>query len=367
MAVSAAARTPSLTRPPFLPSDLTPPHRLLPRIATAHVAAAARGGDTSPSEIARRYWPKDPRIAPLVERAAVSPATTTVSGWASQLSPASVGPFLQSLSDSASGALLNAAPRFSLDGIYSLALPHASATGQPQWVAEGSPAPVAQGAIVNATLGPVRKLIVFESLTRETAEANPEDVETIIAGLLETSITRALDLVLFSNSAATAVAPPGIAAGITASTAATGGGIGAALTDLRTLTDQIVTNGGSGDVLFFTSPGRKLTLAGYFPELASRIYASATIPSGTIYGIDPRSFAAGFGADVEVRSAREGLLHYEDVSPQPISASGTPNTIAAPVREAFQQDLIILRAILRAAWVLRIPGAASWINSGVTW
>jgi hypothetical protein len=49
-----------------------------------------------------------------------------------------------------------------------------------------------------------------------------------------------------------------------------------------------------------------------------------------------------------------------------IGTPGSPATIAAPTRSAFQQDLIILRCILDATWSLRHAGLIAVIN-GATW
>src|SRR5262249_11087434 len=59
------------------------------------------------------------------------------------------------------------------------------------------------------------------------------------------------------------------------------------------------------------------------------------------------------------------LLHT-DATPTPISATGTPNTIAAPVRSLYQTDTIAMRLILPAAWTWRTAGAVAWIQN-TTW
>ena len=164
------------------------------------------------------------------------------------------------------------------------------------------------------------------------------------------------------------VQPAGLLNGITGSTAITGGGHNAALGDLRTLTDAIATAGGSGtSVMLFASPGRAVALKSYCPALASQVFGSAFIPSGTLIVTDPGSFASGFGADPEIGASLEGIVHMEDTSPQPIGTPGTPNVVAAPTRSAWQTDVVLLKCILRAAWFLRVPGAAAFISTGLSW
>jgi hypothetical protein len=59
-------------------------------------------------------------------------------------------------------------------------------------------------------------------------------------------------------------------------------------------------------------------------------------------------------------------LHMEDTSPLALSATGTPNTVAAPIRSLWQTDSIGIRAILSIAYTTRAPNAVSFIT-GVTW
>jgi len=350
---------------PFLPSDM-PRHRSLPRAVLAHAVAAVKGHQAA--DISRSYWPRDPVTLGLVQRSASSPATTITSGWAAELmTSSSTGAFLGSLQDSAAATLFARAPRFDLSsGLNSISLPRAVSTGAASWVAEASPIPVPSGLLAGTPLGPPRKLAIIESCTREVAETGPDGGEAVVTTLVRDAVTHQLDVSLFSNTASTSLRPAGIVAGVTPLTASTATGIDAALADLRALADAISAAGGSGQPLFFTSPGRALTLAGYFPALAGQVFGSAAIPSGTVFAIDPAAFASAFGADPEIRVSIEATIHFDDV-PLQISSPGSPPTVAAPVRSAFQTDVLLIRCILRAAWCLRIPNTAQWINAALTW
>jgi hypothetical protein len=350
---------------PFLPSDL-PRHQLLPRAVLAHAVAAVTGRQAG--TVSRDFWPRDPATLALIVRAATAPATSITAGWAAELGATALGAFLGSLQDSAAAALFAAAPRYDLAGLAQLSLPRASSTGSAAWTAEGAPIVVPQGVIAGVPLGPVKKLAIIESCTREVAEAGPEGGEAIITTLVRDAVARQLDISLFSNTAASALRPAGIVNGITPLVASTGTGVDAAIADLRNLVDAIVTAGGSGRPMFFASPGRALVVAGYFSELAGQVFGSASIPSGTLIAVDPRAFASAFGADPEIRVSIEGVIHYEDTTPLQIS-TGTQGSavLATPTRSAFQTDVLLIRCILRAAWTLRIPGTAAWINTGLSW
>jgi hypothetical protein len=55
-----------------------------------------------------------------------------------------------------------------------------------------------------------------------------------------------------------------------------------------------------------------------------------------------------------------------DTVPSALSAVGSPNTVAAPMRSAFQSDVTALRSILPIDWALRRAGAVAVVN-GTTW
>jgi hypothetical protein len=351
---------------PFTPSDI-PAVKLLIRAVAAHAVAAARGPSVSPGEISRQFWGRDAATFALIERAATAPATTVTAGWAAELAAKATGAFIGNLQDSAAAALIGAAPRFTMSGIYTLALPRASSTGGAAWVGEGSPIVIPQAAFVAApTLGPVKKVAIAEVITRELSEASPDDVEGIIEIILKDSITRTLDLTLFDSLPSTAVRPAGLTNGLTPVTAATGGGHNAALGEVRSLVDAAVLGGGSGAVMFFTSSGRATALLAYAPALAGRVFGSASIASTTLIAVDPRAFASALGDAVEIRASKETILHMEDTSPVQIGTVGTPNVVAAPTRAMFQTDSIAIRVIMRMAWALRVP-AVSFISTGMTW
>jgi len=109
-------------------------------------------------------------------------------------------------------------------------------------------------------------------------------------------------------------------------------------------------------------------LLGYMPELAGRVYGSAAIAGGVLIAVDVNSFCSMFGSDPEIRASKEAVLHYEDALPLQISSGTTGSaTVASPSRSLWQSDSIAFRAILRAAWALRVPGAVAYIGTGLSW
>jgi Phage capsid family len=353
---------------PFLPSDLDPVRPLIRAVAASAIAAASGPGNSA-AAAATRAWGRQSGnqvTLAIIERAASSPATTVTSGWAAEIAAQSVGAFIGSLSESAASRLISAAPRLSLDGINTLTLPRATSTGAAGWVAEGAAAPVVQAVIGGPTLGPVRKLVILESYTRELGEASPQDVEAIVGQVLRDAITSQLDVSLFSSTAASATRPAGIVAGIAALTAATGGGETAALADLRALADAVTAGGGGSDIALVTSPSRALAIRAYVPGITSTIWTSAHIPAGQIFAVSVGAFVSAFGTDVELRSSMETTVHFSDSPLQLASGAQGSAVVASPQMSAYQADLLVVKAVLRAAWAMRVPGAAQWI-SGATW
>ena len=87
--------------------------------------------------------------------------------------------------------------------------------------------------------------------------------------------------------------------------------------------------------------------------------------AGTVIVLDALAFVSGFSGGPQIDVAESALVHLEDTSPLEISTTGTPNTVAAPVRSAFQADLKVLRCVLRASWAMRAPAIA--YTTTATW
>lgn len=359
-----ATRTEPRHSLPLTPSDVRG-DRCLTRAVTAFVCAAVER--TSPAAVARAAWPRDEATRILIARAASTVAQTSQVHWAQELAAKSVAEFVGALTDSAGAALLNAAAKYDLAGRIQVSLPKAVSTGAAAWILEGAPIPVPQANLTAPILGPPKKLAIIETITREVAESGAPNGEITIGIILQDAIKAQLDLSLFSNTAVSSSQPAGLLNGLTPLTASTGGGIGAALGDLRLIMDAVAAGGGgSSTAMFFGSSGRSLSLKGYFPALSDRIFGSAFIPAGTLIGIDPRALATGYGADPEISASLESVIHTDDSAPLAIGTPGSPPTVAAPALSLFQSDLVSLKCILRACWAFRWPGIAA-ITTGMTW
>jgi Phage capsid family len=323
---------------------------------------------TSVEQIASSLWRND-EVTPLVLRSAQNPATTTTSGWASQLAGTAVGDFVSSLAPLSAGAkLLDAAVRIDLSGINTISFPSRSGaidSAAVPWIAEGAAIPVGMFTMTSATLGPTHKLAIITAMTRETAEHASGEV--ILTQLLRENAALALDASLFSTTAGSASRPAGILNGVTP-LGATAGGHDAALTDdLAALAAAIapVTSG----LAFIANPKqasaiklrRGTTLATDIP-----IWSTIALSAGTVIALDPLCLVSGLGVEPEITTSAEALLHMETV-PLPIATGAQGSgAVATPSQSLFQTDCIAVRLILRATWAWRVSGAVAFLT-GATW
>ena len=355
-----------MNKPAFLPSELKAidPLKDWRRYCTAK-AMASLTGFTIPDVVERLYASRSESVL----KAAVAPADSTTAAWAGNLAGSRTGTFLRSLRDrSAAAQLLARAPRFNLSGVATITLPKLTADfPAPTWVAEGGAIPVARGTFGTTVLGPPKKLAALSALTNELATYSAEDAEQIVTELMNDSAAKALDASIFSTAAASSVQPAGILNGVSPITA-TAAGTAAMSKDIGNLVGAIADAGGGRDILFFANPRQAIALqlgaASGFDT--SRVIATTVLTAGTIVAVDAAAFASGFGSDPKVDVSENAAVHFEDTTPLAISTAGTPNTIAAPVRSAYQTDTHILRLILPATWVTRLTGAVQYIT-GANW
>jgi len=336
--------------------------------AYARFAAMSSGErmrlNSSIARLCKELWPDDQTTPALVTRTASAPTTTS----ATAISPTVVGDFIASLADySAAVKLAQRGVQVSLAGVNSVLIPRRQG-GVPSesvaWVGEGNPIPLKNFILDDITHGPMKKLAVMSALTRETVvHASGQEV---VATLLREDVAASLDASVFSNAAATADRPAGLLNGVTAINGATGGTEAAMFADLEALAAEIADAGGTS-IVFVAHPRQAFSAALRLGRNSTiTILPSAGLAAGQIMAIDPSAFAVSFGSEPRIDASNETAVHFEDTTPLAIGTVGTPNTIAAPTRSAWQQDLIILRCILDATWSLRHAGLVAVVN-GATW
>jgi hypothetical protein len=154
---------------------------------------------------------------------------------------------------------------------------------------------------------------------------------------------------------------------VTPITATAGGGFTALEGDIKALVGAIVTAGGGTNVWLFVNPVQAVTL-----KLATDssfdmpVVATPALAAGTVVAVEVGAVASGYSGVPEITASKDAPVHMEDTSPAAIGTAGTPNVVAAPVLSAWQQNLLLLKLILRCSWTVRAPGMVQVINSA-TW
>ena len=347
-----------------LPSDLgleaTRPATYLARAATAMFRGYAK--KMTAERAAELMFARDNVTLEILRRSATTPATTSTTGWATELARIAIFDLVQSATSvSAAAELIERGLKLNMDGIAEFRVPGrvVNAAGAGQWVAEGAPAPARQLVFSNTAVLQPRKLSVLIVFTFE--QVTSSNIEEITKQTLEEAVGFALDQKMFSADAASASAPAGLFASVTPITAATGGGTTAMMTDLSKLLGALAASGGGKSAVVVAAQAQANTLrltAG--PQFNVPIIASTGLAAGTVAVIESASFVSGFSSTPEFRVGDQAAYHAEDTAP------ADPIMAGQPVKSLWQTHSIGLKMDLWAAWGLRAAGHAQWL-SGATW
>jgi HK97 family phage major capsid protein/HK97 family phage prohead protease len=380
------AKSIELRRPAAAPAQKIAPGDYMLRSAVVKLLSHVTKQD--PMQILHKAYGDDEAtkvVFDQVTKAASAPATTTTSGWASQLVQTVNADFMETLtaaavypSLSARGLRLN----FGRNGVISIPSRSATPTIAGSFVAEGAPIPVRQGAFTSQSLTP-KKLAVISTFTREIAQHSVPAIEGLIRDAIREDTSVALDTVLLDATAASTTRPAGLRNGVTVTTATAGGGIAALVADAKNLVGALITatNGNVRAPVWIMNPAQALAISltsnaggdfvfadamngGNF--LGYPVIQSPTVPAGMLILVDAADFVSVTGDEPMFDVSDQATLHMEDTTPLAISATGTPNTVAAPVRSLWQTDSIALRMIMPMNWTLRRTGVLSWTQA-VTW
>jgi hypothetical protein len=343
---------------PLVPEDLRRPRGIhVERAIIAAAKAAVDATKTGPENTAKKLWPNDP-VTPLLLRAATSPTSTTS---ASALAINTALDFVSALAPlSAAARLIDAGMRVSLAGRNSVSFPRrvgGKAASNVAWIAQGSPIPVKQFALDASTLGPTCKLALLVGLTRELVEYTSG--QDTVSTLMREDFAASLDATMFSATTG-ANQPNGLLVGVTPLTAEPTLP-DAMLLDFEKLAGAVLNAGGTS-VVYIASP-RQAASAGLRLLTDATIWPCPALAPGTVIAVEPSAFVSAFGPEPRIGASVETAVHFEAATPLAIGAAG--NVVAAPTRSAFQEDLVIVRAVLDAAWTMRAPGMVAFITGAI--
>lgn len=319
----------------------------------------------------------------FVTKTATAPATTTTSGWASQLVATTIGDFIDSLMPLSIFPNLQAkGGRFTFGraGVVSLPSRLATPTIAGSFIAEGAPIPVRQGAFQAITITP-RKMAVISTMTREIVEHSTPAIEEAIRTAILQDTAVALDTVLMDATAASTTRPAGLRNGAATQAGTAGANLAAVTTDVKYLLGVLIAANSLRSPVWIMNPIQALGLSlitngnGEFPfkdEVAGGTFfgypviLSTTQTAGTVMLIDAADFFSATGDEPNFDVNDTATLHMEDTTPLAIGTAGTPNVVAAPVRSLWQTDSIGIRMRMDVNWAMRRTGVVAYVTA-TTW
>lgn len=327
------------------------------RLLAAHVIAHVT--KRAPSEIVARQWPSDRTLVELIERAAVAPAMTTVTGWAAELAQRVVADALEALAPaSAAAQLFQLGLSLSFDSAATLGVPgflvnDTTYTGV--FVAEGQPIPVFALGDAAAALSPHKIAGIF-ALTREMIDSS--NAEKLIADVVVRNLGRAVDEVLVDGNPGDASRPAGLRNGIAALTPSANADLDEAFyEDIVTLINSVARVGGAGPYVFIASPGRaaamQLRAAQSFSNSNLHVLGSSAVVNDLIV-VAAAALVSAVGSQPDVESANAATLHMDTV-PQAVGSAG-------PGRALWQTDTIGVKVRWPLSWALRDPRGFAWMT-----
>jgi phage head maturation protease len=375
-------------RPFALKPKTMEPLEFLVRAGT--VRALARSMGISIDEARVKAYGEDEAtkvICDLTLKNAVSPAITTVAGWAAELVQQIVTDLMPTLLPSSVFPSLSAMGlklSFGRNGRIIIPTRNVTPTVAGSFVGEGQPIPVRMAGFSSQTLVP-KKMAVISTWTREMDEHSIPAIEGLLRDAIQQDTAISIDTVLLDINPATAIRPAGLRNGVTGLTPTAGGGFNALVGDLKALTGAILTatNGNIRNMVWIMNPQQALSIAfiqppvpgGLFPFAAEinagrlngrPVIQSGTVPVGVVICVDAADYVSVSGDAPRFEISDQATLHMEDTNPLQLASAGTPPTVAAPAQSMFQTDSLALRLILPLNWTMRRAGVVAWV-AGVTW
>jgi len=348
--------------------------KLFVSIAKAHVAG------TSPADMAKETYGEDKEVMAFV-KAASNPADTTTAGWAAELVQQGYGEFLETLYPATVYGRVAGKPLYF--GKYgSLIIPaFADASNiSGEFVAEGAPIPVKQGAFTSKTLTP-KKLGVITTFTREILTKSTPAVEVLVRNAIVQDTAQAIDAAFLDDQPVSNIRPAGLqnptstgAANIVASTGATVSDI---LGDVKGVFSRLanVQLGQSG--VWLMNPTTVLGLStkqiatGQFAFEDVRngsfaghgIVSSTNVPNDVVFFVDNMALVKGSDIAPEFTVSNQATL-VMDTEPDQIVDGGAVTT--QNVRSMYQTDSVGLRFVLGLDWAIIRQGGCQ-VLTGVAW
>lgn len=319
-------------------------------------------------------YPGHEATATLV-KAAAPLGTTTTSGFASELVQTTYAAFVDALrGQSIYPTLRDRGVAQSFDAAGTAYIPSLTAGGaNGSFFAEGAPIRVGRVTVGATTMGS-RKMGVIIPFSRELAKRSTPSLEGIVRSAILEDTAKVLDEHLLDAVAGDTVRPAGLLNGVSATALGYGGGDYVAVKeDFKALLAPFIAANAASNITVIMNPAQGLSIglmdgpignAAWFGEIARRvsIVESTHATPGRLIAVRNSDFVTASGDAPQFELSNTATIHMEDSAPAALSATGSPNTVAAPIRSFFQTDSMGLRMVLDVSWKMRRSGMVAWID-----
>jgi hypothetical protein len=353
------------------PAKIPTRERLVNSVVRACIATARAqySKGMEPATFLRQKWPDD-EVADWIVKASSEPPTEI--STTAPLAKIVVAELIEAMTPYSAGARLTQfSPSFTFDGAAYVSVPSFAATAAAAaYVGEGAPIPVVQLSDAGASMTP-KKVSSIVVLTEELLEAS--NAEAYVRDVLTRTIGLAVDAVMFDTNPATAIRPPGLLNGISATTPSTATSPGDAMVADMSKLAGLVSHVG-GRIGFIMSPGRcvNVYLRSAWYLLAENaayrdidIMPSNAIPDNEVVCVAEQGMVTVSDGAPQISASRDATVHMEGATPQPIS--GSPGVVASPTRSLWQTRSVGLKVRFALNWALRDPLAVAYMTGITAW
>jgi Phage capsid family len=332
---------------------------LVVRLAACRVLA--RTERTTPAAIAADRWPHDIQL-----KTATGPALSSQSGWASEL----IATVIVDIADRLLAPSVFSQLRdrgLALDFIDGAVtrVPGVQPVASGSFVAEGAAINVGALLITAASL-PAKKAASIIAVTKELLRGSAASVEASLQAIMSEDLSLAIDAILLDATAADAIRPAGLRAGVSGLTpSATGTPTEKMMADVKALLNGIAPSI-RPTLIAGTTPSASLSILG--PQLGVPVIPAPQLTGGTVIMLDAAAFASIVGT-IEINTTEEAVIHMSDAALPLVGGTVQPpviGSVAAPQQSLFQTASVGMRSILNINWTLRRSGAVAWMT-GVGW
>lgn len=372
-----AVQAPAIVRRPLgFPQQEVKASDLVVRSAVVHLLAHI--GKQSIDQVLDDRYPGHEATA-LVTKADIAPATTTTSGWASQLVETAMAEFLALLPPTSIYPVLRGMGLGLTFGPNSgaIKIPFSSSTTALAggFVLEGDPIPVGRMTLDSVTLTP-HKFGIIVPMTREVMRYTNPAIEAVVRDELLARTSIKLDSLLLDTTAGSTTRPAGLRYNVSAAGSAYGGGdYKAFLEDMKTLLAPFDTANAGRRLALIMNPAQARAVRmmegpnssgfGWANQFLSdfRLIVSTSATAGTVIAVDAADFVTGTGDTPMFEASEQATIHMSDT---PLEIVATDPATADPVRSMFQTNSVALRMLMDVTWAMRRSGMVQWL-SGVSW